>query len=170
MQNKKKQQTTRINNNIRVPRVLLVRDGKKVGEMPTQVALKLARDADLDLVEVAPNARPPVVSIMDYGKYKYQKDKNVAKKQPKQDIKSIRFRPMTGNHDIETKVKAIRKFLGEGKKVQLVVKFKGKRELSHKDKGFEVIDKVVEGIKDIGKLESRPKMMGDRINCRVEPL
>ncbi len=160
----------KINQQIRASQVLVVKKGEKLGVMPTYKALTLARDEGLDLVEVAPNSKPPVCSILDYGKYKFQQSqKDKKQKAGKQEIKGIRFRPNTDNHDIDTKLKAIIKFLKAGKKVQIIVKSKG-RELAHKDLSFEIVKKIIEGIKDVGRPEASPKMSGKDISCRLEPL
>tara|TARA_Y100000034_G_C6844805_1_gene382579 strand:+ start:659 stop:1180 length:522 start_codon:yes stop_codon:yes gene_type:complete len=171
---KQKQKTkdswTKINQQIRASQVLVVKKGEKLGVMPTHKAIALARDEDMDLVEVSPNSQPPVCSIMDYGKFKFQQSqKDKKQKAGKQETKGVRFRPNTSDHDVDTKLRAIIKFLGSGKKVQVVVKNKG-RELAHKDRGFEIIERVIEGIKEVGRPEAKPKMNGKDISCRLEPL
>jgi len=166
--NKDKDRIVRINNQIKCRRVLVIHDGKKLGEMPPFIAVQKAQDLGLDLVEVSPGANPPVCIIVDYGKYKYDKTKKV-KQQVKQEIKTIRFRPNTDEHDVDTKVKSIRKFLKANKKVQILVKSKG-RELAHKDRGFDIINKIVESVEDIGKLDSKPRSNGQDISCRIDPI
>lgn len=164
----KEERTTKINYQIKARWVLVIHDGNKLGEMPIRVALKKAEELSLDLVEVSPNAKPPVCILVDYGKYQYRKSKKV-KQQARQETKTIRFRPNTEDHDIETKSRSIRKFLENGKKVQILVKNKG-RELAHKDRGFEIIEKVIEKVNDVGKLDAKPRINGQDISCRIDPI
>ena len=133
------------------------------GIVPTIEALTLARDADLDLVEVAPDERPPVCRIMDYGKFKYEQNKRKkdGTKTHQQQIKEIRLRPKTGDHDIEFKVKQARGFLVDRDKVKVNVMFKG-REIAHKDRGREMLQWVITMIEDVAKVEKRPSMEGDK--------
>lgn len=128
--------------------------------------MKEAEDEYLDLVEIAPNAKPPVCKIMDYGKFLYEqskKEKDSKKKQHKITVKEIRFRPKTEKHDLDFKIKHIRKFIEQGNKVKVTVMFKG-RELDHVEFGFEVVKKVEEELQDIAKPESEPKKEGRFIN------
>ena len=116
----------------------------------------------MDLVEISPKAKPPVCKIMDFGKYQYEmskKEKDSKKKQHKIQVKEIRFRPKTEKHDLDFKIKHIRKFIEQGNRVKATVMFKG-RELDHIEFGFEIIKKIVEELEDIAKLESKPKQEG----------
>jgi translation initiation factor IF-3 len=139
--------------------------------MPTYQARRLAEEAGLDLVEVAPHERPPVCRIMDYGKYKYEqsiKEKGRKQKSKDAEIKELRLRPKIGDNDILVKVNSARKFLEQGKKVQFNLIYKN-RELAHKDEGFKVVDKVIEQLKDVGKIEIKPTLQGTKLFCRFEP-
>ncbi len=163
--------THRINERIRVPQVRVIGpDGKQLGIMRTREALELAYSMGLDLVEVAPNARPPVAKIMDYGKYRYleKKRKKEAKKKHGGEVKEIEFRPNIGQHDLEVKVRRIREFLEDGNKVKIRVFFRG-REIVHKDRGYEVLNRVLDLIRDLGDAESQPKMEGRNLICIVRP-
>ena len=168
-----KKHFTRVNFQIRVPNVRVVQDGKQLGVMPTDKARLLAQDAGLDLVEVAPQAQPPVCHIIEYDKYRYmqkQKEKEQARKQKEsaQELKELRLRPGIQDHDIETKANTARKFLEEGKKVQLNLQFKN-REITHKDEGFKVMDKIIKSLVDVATVERQPKMEGFKLICRLEP-
>jgi translation initiation factor IF-3 len=137
--------------------------------MPTEEALTRAREAELDLVEVAPNERPPVCRIMDYGKFKYQQKKRLAKGHTHHSkIKEIRVRPKTGDHDIAFKVNQARTFLAHKDKVVVSVIFRG-RELAHIEEGRKVVDHVIKELEDIGKIESPPSHQGKRIVAILAP-
>ncbi len=123
-------------------------------------ALLAARENDLDLVEVAPNADPPVCRIMDYGKLRYEKAKRGKGKSRSSHLKEIKLRPLTAEHDIGVKIKNIRKFLGNGDKVKVSMIFRG-RERSHTDLGFNLLQEIIKRIEDIGVVEVPPKMGGD---------
>jgi translation initiation factor IF-3 len=142
-------------------------DGTQLGVLSTNEARWKAREAGLDLVEVAPQARPPVCRIMDYGKYKYDRSKKPPKTH-KTKLKEIRLRPRTGVHDIEFKVNQAKKFLLHKDKVQLSMQFKG-RENAHMDTGQKVMDQVIEKLMDVGKIESKPSHRGRRIICTIAP-
>jgi translation initiation factor IF-3 len=170
-QKKFKQDFTRVNEKIKFSPVRVVKDGQNFGVIPLDKAKQMAFASGLDLVEIAPQARPPVCSIMDYGKFKYQqsiKEKEKKQKQKTLEMKEIRLRPKTGDHDIETKAKAARKFLEEGRKLQLHVLFKS-REYAHKDEGFKVVEKFVKLLEDISKVEMAAKFQGNSITCRLMP-
>ena len=156
----------RVNHKIRVPSVLCVSaDGEQIGIVPTREALSLAQKAGLDLVEIAPNAQPPVCRIMDYGKFKYEQDKKdkLAKKhQTSSKVKEVQFHPNVGDHDYETKVRHIHEFMEEGHRVKVSLYFRG-REGAHHDIGFEVMKKVLRDCADIGIAEQPPKLMGRAI-------
>ena len=137
--------------------------------MFTNDALALARQRGLDLVEVAPNAVPPVCKIMDYGKYRYEQSrKNTKQKSHQQKLKEIRVRPKTGDHDVEVKINQARKFLEHKDKVQLNVLFRG-RELQHIEEGQRIILHMMEKLADISKVEQGPRMEGKRMVCMLAP-
>jgi translation initiation factor IF-3 len=164
----------RVNWQIRVPQVRVVREEEQLGIMSTDEARRIAQDEGLDLVEIAPTARPPVCRIMDYGRFKYEqnvKKKESAKKQRESQVqlKELRLRPGIADNDIETKVNQAKKFLAEGCKVQFNLQFKGQREMAHKDKGFDVMKKVVELLEPVSILEKPPRLEGNRITCFLAP-
>jgi translation initiation factor IF-3 len=142
--------------------------GEQLGILPVDQALGRARDADLDLVEVAPNERPPVCRIMDFGKYKYEKNKKSHQATHHPKIKEIRLRPKTGDHDIEFKIKQAKGFLEHKDKVIVTVIFRG-RELAHIDEGKKVMDKVVAELLEFGKLEGSIQNQGKRMMCTLMP-
>lgn len=160
----------RINEQIRITPIRVIgAEGAQLGIMPTEQAMQMAREADLDLVEVAPTERPPVCRIMDFGKFKYQLKKKQSKNHhPQQKIKEIRVRPKTGDHDIEVKVNHAREFLTHKDKVIVTVVFRG-RELAHIEEGQKVVKHVIESLADIGKIESPPSQQGKRISCVIAP-
>jgi translation initiation factor IF-3 len=140
-----------------------------LGIVPTDQALTMAREAELDLVEVAPNERPPVCKIMDFGKFKYQQKKRQHKSHTHQaKIKEIRVRPKTGEHDIQVKVNRAREFLEHKDKVIVQVVFRG-REIAHIEEGQRVMREVLERLADIGKVESNPSQQGKRIVATLAP-
>jgi translation initiation factor IF-3 len=144
-------------------------NGEQLGVVPTAQALDLARDAQLDLVEVAPLERPPVCKIMDYGKFRYQQSRKGTKSKPhQQKLKEIRVRPKTGDHDIETKVNQARRFLEHKDKVLVNVLFRG-RELQHIDEGRRIIISILEKLADLAKVEKPPSMEGKRMTAMLAP-
>lgn len=164
----------RVNWGIRVPQVRVVREEEQLGVMPTEEARRLAQDEGLDLVEVAPMARPPVCRIMDYGRFKYEqniKKKESAKKQRESQtqLKELRLRPGISNHDTDTKISQAKKFLEEGNRVQFNLQFRGQREMSHKEQGFAVMKRVVESLQQTCIVEKAPKLEGNRITCCLAP-
>jgi len=160
----------RINEQIRISPIRVISaDGAPLGIISTEEALNLAREADLDLVEVAPNERPPVCRIMDFGKFKYQQKKRLAKGHTHHSkIKEIRVRPKTGEHDIHFKVNQARTFLQHKDKVVVSVIFRG-REMAHIEEGRKVIDGVIKDLEDVGKIESAPSHQGKRIVAILAP-
>ena len=136
--------------------------------VPTSQAMELAREANLDLVEVAPNERPPVCKILDYGKLRYQQSKKQATKVHQQKLKEIRVRPKTGDHDVDTKINQARKFLEHKDRVQVNVQFRG-RELQHIEEGKRVIDMILEKLLDCCKVEQMPRMEGKRMVAMLAP-
>ncbi len=144
-------------------------DGGQLGIIPTDEALSLAREAGLDLVEVAPNEKPPVCRIMDFGKFKYQQKKKHHKTHVHHaKIKEIRLRPKTGEHDIEVKVNQAKGFLQHKDKVIVSVVFRG-RELAHIDEGQRVMRQIVQQLEPISKVEAPPQQMGRRLVCTLAP-
>tara|TARA_R110002050_G_scaffold19460_1_gene56004 strand:- start:166 stop:606 length:441 start_codon:yes stop_codon:yes gene_type:complete len=143
-----------------------------VGVVPTRDAIQRAVQAGLDLIEVSPNAEPPVCKILDFGKYKYelQKKKNEAKKKQKiVEVKEVKFRPMIGEHDFQIKLKAVFKFLGEGNKVKISLRFKG-REMAHQQLGMKIFDRIQEEVTEMGTVENRPKFEGRQIIMLINPI
>lgn len=163
----------RVNERIRVPRVLVIdEEGRKLGEFLTEDAIQLARDRGLDLVEVAPNARPPVCRVTDYGKLKYDKKKRdtaARKNQHQVQIKEVKVRPKTDDHDMNVKVKHAYQFLSEGNKVKVTVRFRG-REHAHRDIGAEQCLRVAEAVKEVGAIEAPPRMEGRQMFMILAPL
>lgn len=160
----------RLNEQIRISPIRVITDeGEQLGVIPTAEALAKARELGYDLVEVAPDARPPVCKIMDFGKFKYQQAKKKDKsKAHQQKIKEIRVRPRTDHHDIEVKVNKARDFLEHHDKVLVSVQFRG-RELAHIEEGMKVITEILSKLEDVGKPESPPKQFGKKIECRLAP-
>jgi translation initiation factor IF-3 len=162
----------RINDEIRVPRVLLIdQNGEKQGVMPTQSALEAAEEAGLDLVEVSPNSDPPVCKILDYGKYKFQeqKKKNEARKRQKVvEIKEIKLRPNIDTHDYEVKAKAMNRFFEEGDKVKVTLRFRG-REMAHQDLGYRLLTRVKEETTTFAKVDLEPSMEGRQMIMVLSP-
>jgi translation initiation factor IF-3 len=145
-------------------------NGESLGVMPTSQAMEMAREANLDLVEVAPNERPPVCKIMDFGKFKFQqkqKQKDKAKSHH-QKLKEIRVRPKTGEHDVEVKINQARRFLEHKDKVLVNVLFRG-RELQHIEEGQRIIQSILEKLADIAKVERPPSMEGKRMTTMLAP-
>ncbi|MHB8971133.1 MAG: translation initiation factor IF-3 [Pirellulaceae bacterium] len=159
----------RINEQIRVSPVRVVgADGQQLGILTTQDAITKAYEVDLDLVEVAPNERPPVCRIMDFGKYKYEKKKKSGQSQHHTKTKEIRLRPKTGEHDVSFKVKQALGFLKHKDKVQVSVVFRG-REMAHIEEGRKVILEVIEQLQECGKVETPPQQNGRRMICTIAP-
>ena len=159
----------KINEQIRVTPVRVVgADGTQLGIIPTEDALAKAKEDNFDLVEVAPNEKPPVCRIMDYGKYKYDKKKKTNQHSHATRTKEIRLRPKTGAHDIGFKVKKAKGFLEHKDKVQVSVIFRG-REMAHIDEGRRVMLTVIEELLEFGKLEKSPEQHGRRMTCTIAP-
>lgn len=168
------QDTFRINRQIRARQVRLVYNGKQVGILPTEKALQMAFDAGLDLVEVT-HTNPPVCKILDYGKFKYElqikKKENVKKqKNTLNSLKEIRLRPSIEKHDINVKVSQAKKFLDKKQKVQFNLVFRGARELSHKDVGFNILNFIIKELDSFCVVEKKPKFDGSKITCIVSPI
>ncbi|ODA35501.1 translation initiation factor IF-3 [Planctopirus hydrillae] len=156
--------THRINDQIRLSPIRVVdHEGKMLGVIPTSEAMRVALEVGMDLVEVAPGERPPVCRIMDYGKFKYEQKKKHANsaKQHQVQIKEIRLRPKTGEHDIEFKVKQAKEFLSQKDKVKLNIIFRG-RENAHHDRGKEILANIIQQLAEHCKVEQMPKLEGGR--------
>jgi translation initiation factor IF-3 len=157
---------TNINEKIRVKEVRLIdENGAMVGVVPTYDAIRMAREKELDLVEVSPKAAPPVARIMDYGKFKYETAKKAAEAKKKQTIiqvKEMKLGLKIEEHDLQFKLKHLRGFLEEGDKIKLTIMFRG-REVLHRDKGEQLAVKVIDALKDVGDVEQRPKFDGRNI-------
>ncbi len=145
--------------------------GEKRGVLPLEEALDLAADAGLDLVEVSPTAKPPVCKILDYGKFKYQAQKKAAearKKQKNVEVKEIKMRPSIDTHDYDVKMRALKKFLGEGNKVKVTIRFRG-REMAHTNLGRELLTRVRDELGEDVKIELMPKMEGRQMVMIIAP-
>ena len=172
-QKRTKPKGPRVNNRISSPEVQVINfDGENLGILNLQEAISKAREENLDLIEISPNARPPVCKIMDMGKYKYdaQKKANLAKKKQKIiALKEIKMRPVTETHDYEFKVKNAKKFISKGDKVKFTIRFKG-RELQHSHLGNELMSKIKEDMKEVGKVELHPKFDGKQMIMVIQPI
>ena len=172
-QRRSKPQGPRVNERIRALDVQVIgSDGNNLGVLTLKKAIEIAKDESLDLIEISPNANPPVCKIMDMGKYKYdaQKKANLAKKKQKIiALKEIKMRPVTETHDYEFKVKNAKKFIAKGDKVKFTIRFKG-RELQHSHLGNELMTKIKEDMKDIGKVELHPKFDGKQMIMVIQPI
>ena len=162
----------RANRDIRVPRVQLIdEEGNNRGIVEIADAMEAAEDAGLDLVEISPNAQPPVCKITDLGKLKYQGQKKAAEARKKQktiDIKEIKMRPNIDTHDYEVKMKAVRRFFDEGDKVKLTLRFRG-REMAHLELGMQLLNRVREEVGEIAKVEAEPKLEGRQMMMVLAP-
>lgn len=159
----------RMNEQIRISPVRLIgADGEQHGIVPTQEAMNMAREAGLDLVEVAASERPPVCKIMDYGKHKYIQSKKHHQKTHQQKLKELRVRPKTGTHDIETRVNQAKHFLAHNDKVLIKVQFRG-RELQHIEEGRRIIEGMLEELAEVCKVEKAPSMEGKMMTALLAP-
>jgi translation initiation factor IF-3 len=162
----------RINGRIRAPEIRVIgADGENLGVMTPERAMGHAEEVGLDLVEISPNAAPPVCKIMDFGKYKYETQKKEAEARKKQkiiEIKEIKFRPGTDTHDYEVKMRSVTKFLGEGDKVKVTLRFRG-REMAHMDLGRALLERVATDVAEIGKIENMPKLEGRQMVMMIGP-
>ena len=172
-QRKTKPRGPKANNRINSPEVqVIASSGENLGIISTNKAISMAKEEGLDLIEIAPNAKPPVCKIFDMGKYKYdaQKKANKAKKKQKKiELKEIKLRPVTEIHDYTFKLKNAQKFLLKGDKVKFTIRFKG-RELQHSNLGSDLMIKIKEDLKEIGKIELNPKFDGKQMIMIVQPL
>ena len=161
-----------MNQFITVAEVRLIDEtGENVGVRVTEEAIQMARDAGLDLVEISPNSDPPVCKILDFGKFKYEEQKkaNVARKKQKTiDIKEIKMRPGIDTHDYDVKMRSMQKFLGEGDKVKVTLRFRG-REMAHQERGLTVLNRVQEDLVELAKVEQFPTMEGRQMTMVIAP-
>ncbi len=161
-----------MNEEIKIPNVrLILADGENVGVVSTEEALERAEEVGLDLVEVSPAADPPVCKILDYGRFKYeaQKKKNEARKKQKViDVKEIKMRPNIDVHDYDVKMRSIQKFIGEGDKVKVTMRFRG-REMVHQQLGLDVLNRVRDELEETAKVEQFPKMEGRQMTMVMAP-
>ena len=147
-------------------------DGENVGVVSPARAMEMADEAGLDLVEISPNAKPPVCKIMDFGKFKYEQQKRESEARKKQktiEVKEVKFRPNTDTHDYGVKMRNVFKFLENGDKVKVTLRFRG-REMAHQNLGRELLERVAEDVKEIGKVENMPKMEGRQMIMMIGPL
>ena len=172
-QRRTKPKGPRSNNRITSPDVQVIgSDGQNLGILNTNDAINRAKDVGLDLIEIAPNTKPPVCKIMDMGKYKYdaQKKANKAKKKQKKiELKEIKLRPVTEIHDYNFKIKNAQKFLAKGDKVKFTIRFKG-RELQHSSLGSDLMEKIKLDMQSIGRVELQPKFDGKQMIMVIQPL
>jgi translation initiation factor IF-3 len=162
----------RINDRIRATEIRLIgADGENVGVVTPARAMAMAEEAGLDLVEISPNAEPPVCKIMDFGKFKYEQQKREAEARKKQkiiEIKEIKFRPGTDTHDYDVKMRSVLKFLDEGDKVKVTLRFRG-REMAHQELGLELLNRVAADVGEAGKVESMPRLEGRQMVMMIGP-
>lgn len=170
--NKARVEEPRVNRRIRVPEIRVIdEEGEQLGIIPTLQALRRAEALGLDLVEVQPRAKPPVCKIMDYGKYKYEQSRKLAesrKKQQQIELKEVKFRPKTGEHDFEVKLKNLRRFLEKGNKGKVSVMFRG-REIVHPEVGRDMLNRVIAALGEDATIEQHPRMEGRQIVMIVGP-
>ena len=162
----------RINDRIRAPEVRLIgEDGAQLGVVSIREALMMAQEAGLDVVEVSPDARPPVCRLIDYGKFKYQQSKKAQEARKKQsviEVKEVNITPNTDTHDMATKQNHIRRWVAEKARVRVSVKFRG-REMAHQELGHKALQELIKGVEDIVTLESHPRMEGRRLVVTLLP-
>ncbi|HFD15637.1 MAG TPA: translation initiation factor IF-3 [Rhodospirillales bacterium] len=162
----------RVNEEITAREVRLVApDGKQIGVVPLEEAQRLAEEAELDLVEIAPEAKPPVCRIMDYGKYRFELGKKLRearKKQKQVHVKEIKFRPGTDEGDYRVKLRNLRRFLEAGEKAKVTLRFRG-REMAHQELGLQLLERVEQDLADLGVVEQRPKLEGRQMVMVIAP-
>jgi translation initiation factor IF-3 len=163
----------RVNDKIHAPEIRLIgADGENVGVVHPSRAMQLADDAGLDLVEISPNANPPVCKIMDFGKFKYEQQKRESEARKKQkiiEVKEVKFRPNTDVHDYDVKMRNVFKFLENGDKVKITLRFRG-REMAHQNLGRALLERVAADITEVGRIENMPKMEGRQMIMMIGPL
>lgn len=162
----------RINHEIRLERIRLIdENGEMIGIVTMREALRRADEANLDLVEISPNADPPVCKILDYGKYKFEQQKKAAearKKQKTVEVKEIQLRPMIGDHDYDVKLKSAKRFIEGGDKVKVVLRFRG-REMAHTEIGLELLRRMIADVGDLAKVDFEPKIDGRQVMMILAP-
>ncbi|MFN3643483.1 MAG: translation initiation factor IF-3 [Gemmobacter sp.] len=162
----------RVNERIRAQEIRLIgADGENIGVVTPGRALMMAEEAGLDLVEISPTAVPPVCKIMDFGKFKYEQQKREAEARKKQkiiEIKEIKFRPGTDTHDYDVKMRSVQRFLEEGDKVKITLRFRG-REMAHQQLGVELLNRVAADVAQLGKVESMPRLEGRQMVMMIGP-
>lgn len=161
----------RINGEIRVPEVRLTGvDGAQIGIVRTAEALRMAEEADVDLVEIAPNAQPPVCRLMDYGKFRYQEQKKAQEMKARQkvQVKEVKFRPATDENDYQTKLRALRRFLGDGDKAKVTLRYRG-REMAHQDLGAQIMERIRTDLAEEAQIEQNPKLEGRQMIMVLAP-
>jgi len=162
----------RVNSRIRADEIRLIgADGENVGVVPPARALEMAEEVGLDLVEISPNAKPPVCKIMDFGKYKYEQQKREAEARKKQktiEVKEVKFRPNTDTHDYDVKMRNVFKFLEAGDKVKVTLRFRG-REMAHQNLGRELLERIAGDVEGVGRIENMPKMEGRQMIMIIGP-
>ena len=155
-----------------MPEIRLIdQDGENAGVVSPAAAMEMAEEVGLDLVEISPGASPPVCKIMDFGRFKYEQQKKAAEAKKKQkiiEIKEVKFRPNIDTHDYDVKMRSVTKFLGDGDKVKVTLRFRG-REMAHQERGRELLSRIAGDIEEIGKIESMPKMEGRQMIMVVAP-
>ena len=162
----------RVNDRIRVPEIRLIgADGDNVGVVSPERGMELADEAGLDLVEISPNASPPVCKIMDFGKFKYEQQKRESEARKKQktiEVKEVKFRPNTDIHDYDVKMRNVTRFLEAGDKVKVTLRFRG-REMAHQNLGRDLLERVADDIQELGKVENMPRMEGRQMVMMIGP-
>ncbi len=155
-----------------MPEIRLIdQDGENAGVVSPATAIEMAEEVGLDLVEISPGANPPVCKIMDFGKFKYEQQKKAVEAKKKQkiiEIKEVKFRPNIDTHDYDVKMRSVNKFLGDGDKVKVTLRFRG-REMAHQERGRELLEKIAGDIEEIAKIEAMPKMEGRQMIMVVAP-
>ncbi|WP_218673231.1 translation initiation factor IF-3 [Primorskyibacter flagellatus] len=163
----------KVNERIRAPEIRLIgAEGENVGVVTPARAMEMAADVGLDLVEISPNANPPVCKIMDFGKFKYEQQKRESEARKKQktiDVKEVKFRPNTDTHDYDVKMRNVFRFLEGGDKVKVTLRFRG-REMAHQNLGRGLLERIAEDAKEVGKVENMPKMEGRQMIMMIGPL
>ncbi len=167
-QRPQKEQKDLINDRVRFPEVLLISEtGEQLGKMSSRDAYKIAVERELDLVCVAPSANPPVCKLLNYNKYRFEQQKKAKESKKKQkviEVKEVQLTPQIGAHDLDTKAKAARKFLMDGNRVKVGVRFRG-RQLAHIEVGEEVLNRFIELLQDVSKVDKAPQLEGKWLNC-----
>ena len=163
---------TRLNQSIKTPEVRLIGvEGENLGVVKISDALEIAKEADLDLVEVTPNAKPPVCKVMNYGKFRFEQNKKAQqakKKQKQQQVKEIKLRPGTEENDYQTKLNNIKRFITDGDKAKITIRFRG-RELAHKELGMKQVERIEKDLEDVAEVEQSPKFEGRQIVMVIAP-